>query len=100
MKEGGMTVLPEDRILSFLDRCLSLSQSLLPSIADRGTDEVEGKELDEFMAFVNELAQERENDPYLSDETWDWIWKGKPSYNYLQLYGRLAWMNQNLFDLL
>ena len=95
-----MTVLPEDRILAFLDRCLILSQALLPSIANRGTDEVEGKELEDFTAFVEELSQQRENDPYLSDESWDWIWKGKPSYNYLQLYGRLDWINHQLFDLL
>ena len=95
-----MTVLPEDKILSYLDRCLTQSRALLGPIADRGTQEVEGQALVDFQALVDELTREREHDPYLSDESWDWIWKGKPSYNYLQLYGRLAWINLQLFDLL
>ena len=95
-----MPVLPEDKILSCLDRCLNLSQALLPSLKAHGTDDVTGSDLENFQRFVRDLAAERENDSYLSDETWDWIWKGKPTYNYLQLYGRLAWINLQLFDLL
>ena len=95
-----MPVLPEERVISYLGRCLELSRELLPSLGRHGTEEVEGEGLQAFTRLIDELRAERENDSYLSDEAWDWIWKGRPSYNYLQLYGRLAWINQQLFDLL
>ncbi len=95
-----MPVLPEERIVACLGRCLAMSQALLPSLPENGTEEATGKELEDFKHLISDLARERENDSYLSDESWDWIWKGKPSYNYLQLYGRLAWINLQLFDLL
>lgn len=95
-----MPVLPEEKIVACLGRCLSLSQAILPSLSARGTSEVSGKDLEEFRRFVDDLERDRGSDSYLSDEAWDWIWKGKTGYNYLQLYGRLAWMNLQLFDLL
>jgi hypothetical protein len=95
-----MPVLPEERIVAYLERSLSLSQALLPSLLARGTEDAGGTKLEEYKRLLADLARERENDAYLSDESWDWIWKGKPSYNYLQLYGRLAWINLQLFDLL
>jgi hypothetical protein len=95
-----MAVLPEEKIVASLARCLALSTALLPILLPHGTAPADGRHLADFQAFIDDLAREREKDAYLSDESWDWIWKGKPSYNYLQLYGRLALINLQLFDLL
>lgn len=95
-----MPVLPEERIVACLDRCLTLSQAILPTLVTRGTETVAGEELEEFTRLIDDLAAQRENDSYLSDESWNWIWKGKASYTYLQLYGRLAWIHYELFQLL
>ena len=95
-----MAVLPEAKIVAALDSCLSLSRDLLPALLAQGTAEADPRMVEAFNALVGDLARARTNDAYLSDESWDWIWKGKPSYNYLQLYGRLAWINLQLFDLL
>ena len=95
-----MAVLSEEKVLDCLDRCLSLLKEILPVLQEKGTEEASGDPLESFKRFVEELAREKENDSYLSDESWDWIWKGKPSYNYLQLYGRLAWIHYQLFQLL
>ena len=43
---------------------------------------------------------ERENDSYLNDDSWNWIFESKADYNYIQLYGRLAWINLQLLELL
>ena len=95
-----MAVLPEAKIVACLDICLGLSRDLLPALLARGTAEADPRMVEAFNTLVGELERERSNDAYLSDESWDWIWKGKTGYNYLQLYGRLAWINMQLFDLL
>ena len=95
-----MSALPEERIGDALGRCLALSRTLLPSLLAKGTEQVDAAALAEFNRLIEDLGRDRESDEYLADDSWDWIWKGKPSYNYLQLYGRLAWINLQLFDLL
>ena len=95
-----MPVLPEDRILSYLERCINLQQSVIPLLEKNGTNKAKGQVLEGFKRFLLDLSNDKKNDSYLSDESWNWIWKGKPNYNYLQLYGRLAWINLQLFDLL
>ena len=95
-----MPVLPEDKILAYLETCISLQQSLIPLLEKNGTSKAKGQILDGFKRLIVDLSCDKDQDTYLSDESWNWIWKDKPSYNYLQLYGRLAWINLQLFDLL
>jgi len=95
-----MSLLPEEAVVGYLNRCLKLFEALLPLLPEKGTETAAGPELEAFEKLVADLSQERERDSYLSDEAWNWIWKGKPSYTYLQLYGRLAWIHYELFQLL
>lgn len=95
-----MPVLPEEKLIHYLERCLKICQSILPLIPAKGTEKAVGPEYEAFKELVEDLKREREKDSYLSDEAWNWIWKGKPSYTYIQLYGRLAWIHYELFQLL
>ncbi len=95
-----MAVLPEDRVIGYLARCLELSRALVPLLASSGTREVSGDVRAEFLQLVSDLEHERIEDSRLDTEPWNWIWKGKERYNQLQVYGRLAWINLQLFDLL
>ena len=36
----------------------------------------------------------------LGESVWDWIWQPAEGINYIQMYGRLAWINMQLLDLL
>ena len=95
-----MAVLPEDRVIAYLGRCLELSSALLPLLGAQGTRAISGDMREKFERLVADLEGERVKDSYLDTESWSWIWKGKQSYNHLQVYGRLAWINLQLFDLL
>jgi len=93
-------VLPEEIILQALERCLQLSQTIVPRLAHEGTSEVPREVLERYTALMQDLHREKRRESILSDESWEWIWDVKEKSNYLQLYGRLAWINYNLFDLL
>ncbi len=95
-----MPVLPEDRVLGYLARCVKLSQALVPFLSAEGTSAVSAEVSAEFDRLISDLQEERAGDSRLGDESWNWIWKGKERYNYLQVYGRLAWVNLQLFGLL
>ena len=56
--------------------------------------------LQDYACLISELHDEKRNDTTLSDESWEWIWRVKPDLNPIQIYGRLAWINYNLIDLL
>ncbi|HAK96725.1 MAG TPA: hypothetical protein DCM87_17460 [Planctomycetes bacterium] len=95
-----MPVLSEERVIAYLGRCLELCRALVPLLGAQGTREVSGDVREKFDQLVADLEGERIKDSYLDTESWNWIWKGKQSYNHLQVYGRLAWINLQLFDLL
>ncbi len=93
-------MLSEEIILGALERCLQLSQAILPRLAGEGTSVASGEILDRYTALMQDLHREKRRESILSDESWEWIWDLKEKSNYLQIYGRLAWINYNLFDLL
>ena len=94
-----MPVLSEERIIGYLTRCVKLSEVILPLLEKNGTRDADRDVLAEFSHLSGDLEAERTSDSRLDDESWHWIWKGKKSYNYLQIYGRLAWINLRLIDL-
>jgi hypothetical protein len=94
-----MRVIPEDVLLDLLSRCLTLGQELLPCLAERGTDPVPESVARRYTDLLGLLHKQKRHDSVLCDESWEWIWEDRP-FNHLQLYGRLAWLNYNLFDLL
>ena len=95
-----MGVLSETQLCTFLDRVLTLSREVLEALPDRGTQEVGEELLDRYTTLVNDLNAERSNDSLLNDESWNWIWESKSSFNHIRLYGRLAWINLQLLELL
>lgn len=95
-----MTVLSEEKLCTYLNRVLELSKHTLDNLAIRGTDPVDDGTLDRFHTLINDLNSERGNDQFLNDDSWNWIWNSKADFNYIQVYGRLAWINLQLLELL
>ncbi|MEM7168425.1 MAG: hypothetical protein AAF581_23465 [Planctomycetota bacterium] len=95
-----MTVLSEEKLCTYLGRVLNLSEHVLNNLHLRGTETVDDGTLDRFHTLVNDLNSERGSDEFLNDDSWNWIWDSKADYNYIQVYGRLAWINLQLLELL
>ena len=95
-----MKVLSEEKLCAYLTRVLDLSSEVVGLLPERGTQQVTDEHLDRFHEIVNHLNTERGNDSFLNDESWNWIWESKSTLNYIRLYGRLAWMNLQLLELL
>ena len=97
-----MTLISEERLCTYLSRVLDLSQELLAVVPERGAEAMSADDplRVAFERLVHDLGSERGNDTYLDDESWNWIWEGKEEYNPIRIYGRLAWINLQLLELL
>ena len=96
-----MTVIPEDTLLRLLGTGLELSQQSLALIASKDArDPVPPTLLEDYSDFLRSIHHQKGNDIRLADETWEWIWQAKEDMNPIRLYGRLAWLNYRLIDLL
>ena len=95
-----MKVLSEEKLCAYLTRVLDLSGDVLKGLPSEGTQPAGDEVLDRYQGLIDDLKGERESVTYLSDEAWNWIWEGKPSYNLIHIYGRLAWINLQLLELL
>lgn len=100
MQVEKMRVIPEPTLLDLLGRCVSLSGEVLPLLAARGTAPAAQPLVKRYSAILDEIHRHKRHESVLADESWEWIWEVRPGLNHLQLYGRLAWLNYNLFDLL
>ena len=96
-----MTVISEETLLRLLRAGLALSNQALALVASEDArDPVPTSLLEEYSDFLRTVHDEKGNDVRLADETWEWIWQAKEDMNPIQLYGRLAWLNYRLIDLL
>ncbi len=95
-----MRIIPEDVLLGFLERCIAMSAEVLPLIPSKGTKPVSEDLLGRYRALIDGIQGQKRADSVLCDESWEWIWEVREGMNHLQLYGRIAWLNYNLFDLL
>ena len=96
-----MAIIPEESLLRYLRTCIDLSnRALVEMSSSRATESLSPEFLSEYSEFIQDLHGEKRSDSTLADESWEWIWKVKPKLNSIQLYGRLAWINYNLLDLL
>ena len=95
-----MKVLSEEKLIHYLGQILELSNDTLSRLNQPSTEPIDDETLDRFHLLVNALNEDRANDSFLDDVSWNWIFEGKPSYNYVQIYGRLAWINLQLLELL
>lgn len=96
-----MSVIPEEKLLDLLDTCLSLSQRSLKEIRGARATTTSSPELvQSYARFVEELHAQKSRDTILADESWEWIWMVKETMTPIQIYGRLAFVNYGLIDLL
>jgi hypothetical protein len=94
-------VIPEETLFGLLETCLSLSGRALAEVRSNGAAQAASTRLQEdYTAFIEQLRRERRHDTTLADESWQWIWSIRYEINPLQIYGRLAFINYNLIDLL
>ena len=93
-------MIPEARLLELLSGCIKLFGVLLPALKEHGTKPVPSALLAEYESLLATLQTERRRESILADESWLWIWNTPAQVNHLQLYGRLAWIHYNIFDLL
>ncbi len=95
-----MTVLSEEKLTDYLSRVLTLSRDVLGQIPAEGTQPVRDDLLDRYLELINGLLEDRSIDQRLSDDSWNWIFENRPTANHIKLYGRLAWINLQLHELI
>ena len=95
-----MKVLSEEKLCVYLNRVLDLSKDVAAHLSTNGTQQVDDDTLDRYHQLVNDLSAEREQDSLLNEESWNWIWESRSSFSYIKVYGRLAWINLQLLELL
>lgn len=94
-------VIPEDNLLGLLDECLKLSTRALEEFGNGKANAAASADLvEDFSNFIKSLHDQKKHDSVLADESWEWIWKVTREMKAIQIYGRLAWVNYNLVDLL
>ncbi|MFQ5655628.1 MAG: hypothetical protein ACE5GW_12980 [Planctomycetota bacterium] len=99
-KEPSMKVLSEEKLCRYMGRVIDLSRAILMLIPEKGTDPPDPETLKSYRGIVEDLLDEREQDTYLQDDSWNWIWTEREDGNLIQIYGRLAWINLQLLELL
>ena len=96
-----MTIIPEETLVRLLRSCLELSRRVLEQIETREAQAPAPAELfDAYSELIRNLHAQKSHDTTLADQSWEWIWKVKPEITSIQMYGRLAWINYVLLDLL
>jgi hypothetical protein len=95
-----MRVLSEEKLITYLERVVELSAKVLPLLSAQGTEPPPAKLVKAYQSIVDDLAAERATDEQLQDDSWNWIFQPKEHENSIRLYGRLAWMNLQLLELL
>ena len=95
-----MSVLTEERLIQFLKETIEIERDCLDRIVIEGTRPVPAEILLRYHSLVQSIHGERAHEPFLEEEAWNWIWEIKDGMNLIQLYGRLAWINLQLLELL
>jgi hypothetical protein len=95
-----MRLFPEDLLLDILRRTIALSAEILPLLSGDGAAPIHAPIREKYSALLADIHGQKRNESILSDESWEWIWEVREDLNGFQMYGRLAWLNYNLFDLL
>ena len=95
-----MSVLTEERLIQFLKETVDIERDCLERIVSEGTRPVPADILARYRSLIQSIYAERDHEPTLKDECWEWIWEIKEGMNLIQLYGRLAWLNLQLLELL
>jgi hypothetical protein len=101
-----ISMLAPETVVALIEECLAMMGDLAPALRVSADEEASGEIQARYEAFLTNLATKREHDQRLVDEAWNWIWKpagkvgGSTGRTAVQLYGRLAFINHELFHLL
>ncbi|HIC22313.1 MAG TPA: hypothetical protein EYO84_02725 [Planctomycetes bacterium] len=95
-----MSVLTEERLIQFLKETIEIERDCLDRIIAEGTHPAPDDILARYRDLIQSIQKEQDNEPSLNEECWGWIWEIKEGMNLIQLYGRLAWLNLQLLELL
>lgn len=95
-----MSVLTEERLIQFLKETIEIEKDCLDRLVAEGTQPVAADILARYRSLIQSIHSEKDHEPSLQDECWVWIWEIKEGMNLIQLYGRLAWLNLQLLELL
>jgi len=95
-----LSVLTEERLIQFMRETIELERDCLDRIIQEGTRPAPEQVLKRFRHLVGSLEAEKDNEASLHEECWNWIWNVNEGMNLIQLYGRLAWINLQLLELL
>ena len=99
-KEEPLSVLTEERLIQFLKETIEIEKDCLDRLVAEGTQPVAADILARYRSLIQSIHAEKDHEPSLQDECWGWIWEIKEGMNLIQLYGRLAWLNLQLLELL
>ena len=69
-------------------------------VVEEGTQDPPASLAESYQKLVEDLSAERRDDSYLQDESWDWIFDGQEPGNLIKVYGRLAWVNLQLLEMM
>ena len=95
-----MSVISEEKLVAYLGRVIALSSEVLPRLVEEGTQDPPASLAESYQKLVEDLSAERRDDSYLQDESWDWIFDGQEPGNLIKVYGRLAWVNLQLLEMM
>ncbi len=95
-----MSVLTEERLIQFMRETVQLQSICLDNLIVSGTRAVDPDVYQRYAAFIQSIEAEKERESTLQETGWGWIWKSSENMNYIQMYGRLTWINMQLLDLL
>ena len=95
-----MSVLTEERLIQLMGETVQLQAICLDQLIVSGTRPVDPELFQRYSAFIHSIEAEKPREATLGESVWDWIWQPAEGINYIQMYGRLAWINMQLLDLL
>ena len=94
-------MLAPKEITELLTVAVKQMQALLPSLVQEADVNISAPLLDRYREFLEKLKHCKSHETYLEEDAgWDWIWDDQANYTYMQLYGRLAWINMQLLNML
>jgi hypothetical protein len=95
-----LSVLTEERLIQFMKVTIDLERDCLDRLITEGTRPAPESILARYQQLVRSIEAEKPNEMTLQEDGWSWIWTIGEGMNLIQLYGRLAWINLQLLELL
>ena len=97
-----MVLLAEETVITLIESSLGLMGDMVPALREDAGEPATAEHLRAYGELLKRLGEHRESDTRLSDDAWNWIWTSDTAagMSSLQLYGRLSFINSELFHFL